>query len=173
MRKRGLVRADEGSAEQNSSHFRCYLTALLFCRCYSQGNVAIDCARVLLSPVSRLEHTDISDSALGELTSASVSSVHMVGRRGCAQSAFSIGELREMAAGVEGVRVRLDPDEFRRSENDASLKEIEVSRSREPMRAHCPLNWIVLECMQSLPNNCLFFFSATPRNVCHVSAGST
>jgi len=100
---------------------------------------------VLLSPLSRLEHTDISDSALRSLSTASVSAVHMVGRRGCAQSAFSIGELREMATGVPGVRVQLDPDEFRLSENEASLKEIEVRSTNRLARAHCPSDWTVRE----------------------------
>lgn len=96
-----------------------------------QGNVAIDCARVLLSPLTRLQRTDISTHALTELATSGVSSVHMLGRRGAVQSAFSIGELRELATSVEGIRVCMDPTEFALSENAASLSEIETSRPKK------------------------------------------
>ena len=92
-----------------------------------QGNVAVDCARILLSPSKRLENTDISAAALAKLKTSAVRDVHMVGRRGAVQSAFSIGELRELATSVEGIRVCLQKDEVERSENEASMKEIEVS----------------------------------------------
>ncbi len=90
--------------------------------------MAIDCARVLLSPPSRLQSTDISLPALDRLSSSSVQSVQMVGRRGAVQSAFSIGELRELATAVRGIKLTLHEEEIKRSENEASLKEIEVSR---------------------------------------------
>jgi adrenodoxin-NADP+ reductase len=97
-----------------------------------QGNVAVDCARVLLSPVGRLEHTDISLDALQHLSASQVQRVHMIGRRGAVQSAFSIGELRELATGVDrGIAVSFDPKELQDSENEASLAEIQASRPKK------------------------------------------
>ena len=96
-----------------------------------QGNVAIDCARILLAPLSRLAHTDISTHSLTQLASSSVQRCHMIGRRGAVQSAFSIGELRELATSVEGLRVMMDTNEFAQSENETSLKEIADSRPKK------------------------------------------
>ena len=49
------------------------------------GNVALDCARVLLQPLQRLEKTDAADHALSELRGSAVEAVHVIGRRGPAQ----------------------------------------------------------------------------------------
>ncbi|BFZ03699.1 hypothetical protein BsWGS_06737 [Bradybaena similaris] len=60
------------------------------------GNVALDVARILLTPISILEKTDITEHALEALRKSRVSKVHIVGRRGPLQVAFTIKELREM-----------------------------------------------------------------------------
>jgi len=60
------------------------------------GNVAIDVARVLLKPLDALSTTDIADHALEALSSSTISRVHVVGRRGPVQAAFTIAELREI-----------------------------------------------------------------------------
>jgi len=96
-----------------------------------QGNVALDCARILLSPPSRLLPTDISSYALNTLERSRVRRVHMVGRRGAVQTAFSIGELREVSTGVPGMKVVMQEEELKRSENEASMKEIETSRPKK------------------------------------------
>jgi adrenodoxin-NADP+ reductase len=47
-----------------------------------QGNVALDVARILLSPVDKLAKTDISAQALQSLAESRVRAVRVVGRRG-------------------------------------------------------------------------------------------
>ena len=49
------------------------------------GNVAVDCARVLLQPVDRLARTDMAAHALEQLRRSAVQEVHLVGRRGPVQ----------------------------------------------------------------------------------------
>ena len=49
------------------------------------GNVALDVARILLSPIDLLEKTDIADHALDALSRSRVRRVHLLGRRGAAQ----------------------------------------------------------------------------------------
>ena len=49
------------------------------------GNVAVDCARILLQPPERLGSTDIAEHALQQLRNSSVKEVHLVGRRGPVQ----------------------------------------------------------------------------------------
>jgi adrenodoxin-NADP+ reductase len=47
-----------------------------------QGNVAMDVARILLTPVDSLRSTDITEEALQTLSESKVKSVRVVGRRG-------------------------------------------------------------------------------------------
>jgi adrenodoxin-NADP+ reductase len=47
-----------------------------------QGNVALDVARILLSPVDALRHTDITEQAIQTLSESRVKHVKVVGRRG-------------------------------------------------------------------------------------------
>lgn len=49
------------------------------------GNVAVDCARILLQDAARLKSTDIAEHALAQLKTSAVQSVHLIGRRGVAQ----------------------------------------------------------------------------------------
>lgn len=60
------------------------------------GNVSMDIARILLSPIDMLAKTDITSRALSILAECNIRNVHMVGRRGPLQAAFTIKELREM-----------------------------------------------------------------------------
>ncbi|XP_032473318.1 NADPH:adrenodoxin oxidoreductase, mitochondrial isoform X2 [Phocoena sinus] len=55
-----------------------------------QGNVALDVARILLTPPEYLEKTDITAAALGALRQSQVKTVWIVGRRGPLQVAFTI-----------------------------------------------------------------------------------
>ncbi|KAF2659575.1 FAD/NAD(P)-binding domain-containing protein [Lophiostoma macrostomum CBS 122681] len=61
-----------------------------------QGNVAMDVARILLSPVDVLRQTDITEKALEVLGRSRVRSVKVVGRRGALQAAFTVKEVREL-----------------------------------------------------------------------------
>ena len=72
------------------------------------GNVAIDIARVLLQPVERLAATDAATHAVDALRHSAVTDVHLLGRRGPAQAAFTPKELREVLS-MEGVRVEIHP----------------------------------------------------------------
>uniref|UniRef100_F7HAJ9 NADPH:adrenodoxin oxidoreductase, mitochondrial n=1 Tax=Callithrix jacchus TaxID=9483 RepID=F7HAJ9_CALJA len=55
-----------------------------------QGNVALDVARILLTPPEHLEKTDITKAALDVLRQSRVKTVWLVGRRGPLQVAFTI-----------------------------------------------------------------------------------
>ncbi len=61
-----------------------------------QGNVALDVARMLLEHVDVLRKTDMSEAALDALARSHIKRVHVVGRRGPMQAAFTIKELREL-----------------------------------------------------------------------------
>ncbi|XP_029620575.1 NADPH:adrenodoxin oxidoreductase, mitochondrial isoform X1 [Salmo trutta] len=76
-----------------------------------QGNVALDVARMLLSPVDILKKTDITQHALDALAESSVRRVLIVGRRGPLQVACTIKELREMV-NLPGTRPEMEASEF-------------------------------------------------------------
>ena len=60
-----------------------------------QGNVAMDVARVLAKTPDELKTTDITQDALDALAESRIKEVHLVGRRGPAQTAFTPPEIRE------------------------------------------------------------------------------
>lgn len=72
------------------------------------GNVAMDVARILIQDPARLATTDIADYALDVLRRSRVREVHLLGRRGPAQAAFSPKEIEEIAE-LEGVDLVVDP----------------------------------------------------------------
>lgn len=72
------------------------------------GNVALDCARILLKEPNSLKETDISSRAFDALKNSSVQEVHMLARRGPAQAACTPKELRELL-GVDGIGLHIYP----------------------------------------------------------------
>lgn len=61
------------------------------------GNVALDCARLLLKdPIKDLHPTDIATHAVEALQRSKIENVHIVSRRGPAQAACTPKELREL-----------------------------------------------------------------------------
>jgi ferredoxin--NADP+ reductase len=99
------------------------------------GNVAVDVARVLLRTPEELARTDIADHALEALRRSRVREVHLLGRRGAAQAAFTnpeIKELGELPAADVIVRpeeVELDPlsrEALERSGDRPGVKKVEI-----------------------------------------------
>ena len=74
------------------------------------GNVAVDVCRVLARSVDELRTTDIADYALEQLAESRIREVHMLGRRGPAQAAFTNPEIKELGE-LEGADIRVLPDE--------------------------------------------------------------
>ena len=81
-----------------------------------QGNVALDCARMLLSPIDALKHTDTPEHVLAALSKSAVRQVDVVGRRGPLQFAGTTKELREMMQ-LTGVHFEQDGAMLDRAED--------------------------------------------------------
>lgn len=60
------------------------------------GNVAIDCARILAKTVAELETSDIAQHAVDALRGSAVRDIHIVGRRGPHQASFTTKEAGEL-----------------------------------------------------------------------------
>jgi ferredoxin--NADP+ reductase len=75
------------------------------------GNVAVDVARILIKAPGELDATDMPQHVLEDLSSSSITDVHIVGRRGPAQASFTTKELKELGE-LLGVDVVVDPDDL-------------------------------------------------------------
>ncbi|HTF49641.1 MAG TPA: FAD-dependent oxidoreductase [Pseudonocardia sp.] len=87
------------------------------------GNVALDVARILCSPVERLAKTDIADHALAALADSNITEVLVVGRRGAAQAAFTTPELKELPEYTES-GVDVHPDEVAEFPGEDELSKV-------------------------------------------------
>ncbi len=87
-----------------------------------QGNVAMDVARILCSTADELSKTDICQHALDVLAKSRIKEVHVYGRRGPVQAAFTPLEIREMGQLSNAYPV-VDPKDLEL--NQASLLELE------------------------------------------------
>ncbi|KAH8161080.1 hypothetical protein CIB48_g7167 [Xylaria polymorpha] len=81
-----------------------------------QGNVALDVARMMLENLDVLRKSDITESAIETLSKSRIKRVHIVGRRGPMQAAFTIKEVRELmklhSVHFHPVDMSLLPDEI-------------------------------------------------------------
>ena len=75
------------------------------------GNVALDVARILTTDPDALAETDIAPYALEALRHSSIREVVVVGRRGVAQSAFTVPEFAGLVT-VPDIDVTIDRDEL-------------------------------------------------------------
>jgi ferredoxin--NADP+ reductase len=76
------------------------------------GNVAMDVARILLQSPDELAKTDIADHALAALRNSKVKRVHLIARRGPAQIACTLPELKELCS-IKDVSSYLHVDDIR------------------------------------------------------------
>jgi ferredoxin--NADP+ reductase len=87
------------------------------------GNVAMDVARILLSPPEALAATDIAEHALAVLRRSHIREVVLLGRRGPAQAAYSPKEMEEIAELPDVDVVVLAADAVLDSASAASLEQ--------------------------------------------------
>jgi ferredoxin/flavodoxin---NADP+ reductase len=102
------------------------------------GNVAVDVARILCRTPAELATTDIAEHALEALRRSRVREVHLLGRRGAAQAAFTNPEIKELGEldgadiAVVAEEVELDPlsrDALERTGDRAGLKKVDILQS--------------------------------------------
>jgi len=94
------------------------------------GNVALDCARMLVKSPNDLENTYISEHALEALKRRNgINKVIVLGRRGAVQSAFTIKELRELTK-LKGVKVTVRDVDMEDSLTPASIEEKSNQRAK-------------------------------------------
>ena len=95
------------------------------------GNVAADVARILCRSPEELGTTDIADYALEALGAGSVRNVHVLGRRGPVQAAFSPPEIKELGE-LEEAEASTLPEEM--ALDEYSQAELEAAENKEVQR---------------------------------------
>jgi ferredoxin--NADP+ reductase len=85
------------------------------------GNVAIDCARILAKTVDELSQTDIAGHALAALAQSRVRDIHIVGRRGPHQASFTTKEAGELGHLVRAQAI-VKPADLPPEADDAALE---------------------------------------------------
>ena len=76
------------------------------------GNVALDCARVLAAPSTHLDGDRYRGGLGGVAEAPSKRLIHVVGRRGATQAAFTTKECRELTE-LENAALVIDPAELK------------------------------------------------------------
>jgi len=67
------------------------------------GNVAIDCSRILLSSPERLKQTDITENALNALKKSKIKNVYIIGRRGPKEVFLKLKKFGERGGGIRSL----------------------------------------------------------------------
>lgn len=98
-----------------------------------QGHVALDVARMLAAPLSDLETTDVASHALERLRNSRIKEIEIVGRRGCAGSAFGIAGLEELGQ-LRNVGVSYHPGDNALLARDVSTTDWESQLKLETLK---------------------------------------
>src|SRR6059058_4044307 len=91
------------------------------------GNVAVDCVRMLALTPEELAPTDTTDDAIEAIVGSGIEEIVMLGRRGPVQAAFTPPELKELGE-LAGADVIVDPVDLEL--DPASERELEADRER-------------------------------------------
>jgi ferredoxin/flavodoxin---NADP+ reductase len=94
------------------------------------GNVSLDIARVLLSPLETLAGTDIADHALKALRDSAIREVVILARRGPRHAAFSVGEFLALGL-IPNVDVIVEADDLEPDPGDDIETVIKLEVARE------------------------------------------
>ena len=97
------------------------------CVIIGQGNVAVDCARILSCCPSELKTSDIADYALTSLKNSNIQKVIVLGRRGHVQASFTMKELRELTK-LKGASFVVKEEDLDASMTQATEEEIKTGR---------------------------------------------
>lgn len=123
------------------------------------GNVALDVARVLTRDPARLARTDISDYALAALRNSNVHEVVIAGRRGPAESAFTLPEL----LGLTGVaEVVLDAEDHELVRRDLAAVTDRMTRNKLEILTNLP---VAQDLSESSRPRIRFAYRRTPQRV--------
>ena len=104
-----------------------------------QGNVAMDVCRILCKTVDELKGTDIAQHALDALAASKIKEIHMIGRRGPVQAAFTPVEIREFGE-LSDCDPVIDP-------KDLEVSEVSQAELDDPKNAQRRKNFEIMKAL--------------------------
>lgn len=110
-----------------------------------QGNVAMDVSRILCKTTDELQQTDIAKHALDALAESKIKEVHLIGRRGPAQAAFTPVEIREFGELSDCAPVFANP-------GDLELSPTSQAELEDPKNAPKKKNYDILCGLRDVSN---------------------
>jgi len=133
------------------------------------GNVAIDVARILCKTVDELKTTDIAGHALDALARSNVKEVILMGRRGPAQAAFTLKEIKEMGELEDASSVTL-PEEMALDQHSAQA--LEDHPDRMTSKKLEVLNSFLDDSKQGVSRTCHVRFLVSPLELMDDGSGA-
>ena len=106
-----------------------------------QGNVAMDVCRILSKTVDELKNTDIAQHALDVLAKSNIKEIHMIGRRGPVQAAFTPVEIREFGELTDCAPVI--------NAKDLKISEVSQTELDDPKNAQRRKNFEILKSLST------------------------
>lgn len=91
------------------------------------GNVALDLARLMVKPASSLTQFDMPEAMCKAFANSTITSVHLIARRGPSQVAFTYRELLEISK-IETLNFYIKEEDISRAEKYCELHQLENRR---------------------------------------------
>lgn len=125
------------------------------------GNVAMDVARILAKTPEELAKTDITQEALAQLSQSKIREIHIVGRRGPVQAAFTPVEIKEFSE-LTSADVIVNKDDLILNETS----QLELDDPKVPVRKK---NFEILQkytqAPTGKPRKVFFHFKKSPKEI--------
>lgn len=124
-----------------------------------QGNVAIDVTRILAKTPQELQDSDITKNAFDKLMHSKVKEIHLVGRRGPVQSAFTELEIKELGE-LDGADIVVNPDDLVLSDIDKA--ELELATNSKARKNMAVLETLSQKPLMGKPKKIILHFYQSP-----------
>ena len=125
-----------------------------------QGNVAIDVARLLAKTRAELAQSDMPEPMIDALASSGIRDIHLVGRRGPVQAAFTHMELQELGE-LADCQVVINPDDL----NLSAACQAELKNNRKAQKNMAILEQLVAAPMRETKTRIHIHFFKNPREL--------
>ncbi len=124
-----------------------------------QGNVAIDVTRILAKNRKELSSSDITEHALSVLEASKIKEIHLIGRRGPVQAAFTELEIKELGE-LEDCDVVVNPKDLEL--DTASREELENPANNKARKNMAILEEFSRRPLQHKPKKIVIRFLESP-----------
>lgn len=127
-----------------------------------QGNVAMDVARILAKTPKELASSDIAGYAQEALKKSSVKTIHIIGRRGPIQAAFTQLEIKEFGE-LEDCDIVINPNDLQLSQSDR--EELEDPKNNKAKKNYEVLAQLAKKPIENKSKKVIVHFFKSPKAI--------